>query len=107
MRPPRGMRLYITRSSPDLRTRRYPVPASGPAVMKSDITEQGTVTAKAEMPARIGAETPVLILAHGANNDLDHPLLVSVTRGATEAGAIAVRFNFPYMERGAGSPDSA
>ncbi len=58
------------------------------------------------MPARIGAKTPVLILAHGANNDLDHPLLVAVARHlAAEAGTMVARFNFPYMERGSSSPD--
>ena len=56
------------------------MPASGPAVLKIQVSEQATVTAKVEMPARIGRETPVLILAHGANNDLDHPLLVAVAR---------------------------
>jgi predicted alpha/beta-hydrolase family hydrolase len=60
------------------------------------------------MPTRIGAKTPVLILAHGANNDLDHPLLVTVGRHlAAEAGTIVARFNFPYAERGSSSPDSA
>jgi uncharacterized protein len=82
--------------------------ASGPAVLTIAVSEQVAVTAKVEMPTRIGNHTPVLILAHGANNDLDHPLLVAVARhAAADAGAIAVRFNFPYMERGSTSPDSA
>ncbi len=81
--------------------------ASGPAVLKISISDQVAVTAKVEMPPHLGAETPVLILAHGANNDLDHPLLVSVARHvAAEAGAMVVRFNFPYMERGSSSPDA-
>jgi uncharacterized protein len=84
------------------------VPASGPAVMKIGVSEQIAVTAKVEMPSRIRAETPVLILAHGANNDLDHPLLVAVAAHlAAEAGTMTVRFNFPYVERGSGSPDPA
>ena len=82
--------------------------ASGPAVFKIDVSEQVAVTANVVMPTRIGAKTPVLILAHGANNDLDHPLLVAVARHlAAEAGTIVARFNFPYMERGSSSPDSA
>jgi len=82
--------------------------ASGPAVLKIGVSEQVAVTAKVEAPPRLGPETPVLILAHGANNDLDHPLLASVAAYlAREAGAMIVRFNFPYVERGAGSPDSA
>jgi uncharacterized protein len=80
--------------------------ASGPAVLKIAVSDQIVVTAKVEMPLHTGAETPVLILAHGANNDLDHPLLVSVARHlAAEAGTMVVRFNFPYMERGSSSPD--
>lgn len=60
------------------------------------------------MPARLGPETPALILAHGANNDLDHPLLAAVaTYLSQQAGTTVVRFNFPYMERGAGAPDAA
>ena len=82
--------------------------ASGPAVFKIEVSEQVAVTAKVDMPAHIGAKTPVLILAHGANNDLDHPLLAAVARHlATEAGTIVARFNFPYAERGASSPDAA
>jgi hypothetical protein len=74
--------------------------------MKIAVSDQIAVTTKVEMPPRIGAETPVLILAHGANNDLEHPLLVSVARHlAAEAGTMVVRFNFPYVERGSSSPD--
>jgi len=84
------------------------VSASGPAVLKIAVSEQAAVTVKVEMPASLTDHTPVLILAHGANNDLDHPLLVAVARHlAAEADAMVVRFNFPYMERGASSPDSA
>jgi hypothetical protein len=55
----------------------------------------------------LSSETPGLLLAHGANNDLDHPLLASVAaRLAQEGVAIVVRFNFPYAERGGTSPDS-
>ncbi|MBU2601285.1 MAG: hypothetical protein KKA32_03865 [Actinobacteria bacterium] len=50
--------------------------------------------------------TPGLVLAHGAKNDLDHPLLTAVARGLAEAGvATVLRFNFAYSERGADSPD--
>jgi uncharacterized protein len=84
------------------------VPVSRPAVLKIAVSEQVAVTAKVDMPARVDGHTPVLILAHGANNDLDYPLLAEVAgQVASRAGAIAIRFNFPYMERGATSPDSA
>jgi predicted alpha/beta-hydrolase family hydrolase len=81
--------------------------ASGPAEFKIPVSEQIAVTAKVEIPTRIGANTPVLILAHGAQNDLDHPLLVAVALHLAEKGAMVARFNFPYVERGSSSPDSA
>jgi hypothetical protein len=50
--------------------------------------------------------TPGLVLAHGANNDVSHPLLVAVATYLAETGVASVlRFNFPYMERGAATPD--
>jgi len=65
-----------------------------------------TVTAKVDTPARPTPDTPGLVLAHGANNDLDHPLLASVAATlARESAAFVLRFNFPYTERGATSPD--
>ena len=41
-----------------------------------------------------------LIFAHGAGNDMNHPLLVSVSQGLAEQGFITLRFNFPYKEKG-------
>jgi len=41
-----------------------------------------------------------VILAHGAANDLAHPLLASVAHGLAEAGYLVLRFNFLYRERG-------
>jgi len=84
------------------------VPASGPIVMRVAVSERVTVTAKVEMPARLGPKTPVLILAHGANNDLDHPLLAALAAFLSRAaGTMVVRFNFPYVERGSAHPDAA
>jgi uncharacterized protein len=51
-------------------------------------------------------KTPGLVLAHGMNNDLTHPLLEAVAHGLAERGTAAtIRFNFPYRERGSSSPD--
>jgi predicted alpha/beta-hydrolase family hydrolase len=46
-----------------------------------------------------------LIFAHGAGNDMNHPLLVSVSQGLAEQGFITLRFNFPYKEKGMKRPD--
>jgi predicted alpha/beta-hydrolase family hydrolase len=47
-----------------------------------------------------------LIFAHGAGNDMNHPLLVSVSQGLVEKGFITLRFNFLYKEKGIKRPDS-
>jgi predicted alpha/beta-hydrolase family hydrolase len=72
------------------------------------VPEAGTVTAKVDAPATPVSGAPALVLAHGANNDLDNPLLSRVAEHlAAAAGSIVLRFNFPYVERGDGSRDSA
>jgi predicted alpha/beta-hydrolase family hydrolase len=47
-----------------------------------------------------------LIFAHGAGNDMNHSVLVSVSQGLAEQGFITLRFNFPYKEKGMKRPDS-
>ena len=54
---------------------------------------------------RAGEGTGV-ILAHGAGNDMNHPLITSITNGLTKAGYVTLRFNFLYRERGLERPDS-
>jgi predicted alpha/beta-hydrolase family hydrolase len=51
-------------------------------------------------------EGPSIILAHGAGNDMEHPLIVSLSKGLTQAGYLSLRFNFPYREKGEKAPDS-
>jgi predicted alpha/beta-hydrolase family hydrolase len=52
--------------------------------------------------ARLG-----VILAHGAGNDMNNPLLVSLSAGLAQRGFLALRFNFPYKEKGRKAPDPA
>ena len=47
----------------------------------------------------------LLVLAHGAGNDMDHPFLSYVHEGAASAGVAALKFNFPYKEAGRRAPD--
>jgi len=54
---------------------------------------------------RAGEGTGV-ILAHGAGNDMNHPLITSVAEGLAEAGHVTLRFNFLYRDRGLQHPDS-
>jgi predicted alpha/beta-hydrolase family hydrolase len=48
---------------------------------------------------------PVVVVAHGAGNDMDAPLLVGFTDGLAEAGVGSLRFNFLYKEEGRKAPD--
>jgi predicted alpha/beta-hydrolase family hydrolase len=47
----------------------------------------------------------VLILGHGANNTMDHPLIAGVHEQLAQEGLVTVRFNFPYAEEGKKRPD--
>ena len=46
-----------------------------------------------------------VIAAHGAGNDMENELLVAFTDGLANAGIPALRFNFPYKEKGLKTPD--
>jgi uncharacterized protein len=54
---------------------------------------------------RVFAVKAVLILGHGANNDMDHPVVAGVHERLARAGLAALRFNFPYAEEGRQRPD--
>ncbi|MGQ9688422.1 MAG: alpha/beta hydrolase family protein [Desulfobaccales bacterium] len=47
----------------------------------------------------------VLILGHGANNTMYHPLIAGVQQRLARNGVVTVRFNFPYAEEGKKRPD--
>lgn len=46
-----------------------------------------------------------IITAHGAGNDMENPLLVAFCDGLAMKGYPAMRFNFPYKEKGLKAPD--
>jgi predicted alpha/beta-hydrolase family hydrolase len=52
-----------------------------------------------------GEGRPLLVLAHGAGNDMNAPLLAAFADGAATAGVSCLRFNFAYAERGKRAPD--
>jgi len=73
---------------------------------KLPVPGQVDVTVKVDSPDDARPGTPVVILAHGSNNNLDFSLLVYLAERLAGTGrAVVVRFNFPYVERGASSPD--
>ncbi|MGB2659008.1 MAG: alpha/beta family hydrolase [Pseudolabrys sp.] len=54
------------------------------------------------MPARARA---CYVLAHGAGAGMDHPFMVAVATELARRGIATLRYQFPYIERGARRPD--
>jgi predicted alpha/beta-hydrolase family hydrolase len=54
---------------------------------------------------RTASMDAILILGHGANNNMDSPLIAGVHERLTREGLVMVRFNFPYAEEGRKYPD--
>jgi predicted alpha/beta-hydrolase family hydrolase len=52
------------------------------------------------------ANGPALVVAHGAGAGMDHPFVEAFAVEMSAAGVSALRFNFPYIERGRRSPGS-
>ena len=46
-----------------------------------------------------------LVLAHGAGAGMKHPFMAAVAEGLASRGVATLRYQFPYMERGAKRPD--
>jgi uncharacterized protein len=64
------------------------------------------VSAIIHIPLRFQAgRNSGIILAHGAGNDMETPLLVFLAEGLARSGVLALRFNFPYKQAGRNTPD--
>lgn len=70
-----------------------------------EVGEAGEVSAVISIPDGYSGETGI-IFAHGAGNDMNHPLIVFLAESLAEEGYLALRFNFPYREKDRKSPDS-
>jgi predicted alpha/beta-hydrolase family hydrolase len=78
-------------------TREVVIPVSGAEPVSGVVT----------LPQTYGSrQTPGAILAHGAGNDMNNPLLVVLAEGLADAGWLTLRFNFPYRDQGRKAPDS-
>jgi uncharacterized protein len=77
---------------------------SGPEDRTKIATPKGDVSAVYLAPARPIA---ALVVAHGAGGGMDHPFIVGFCRGIADQQLATLRFNFPYMEAGRRSPDTA
>lgn len=65
---------------------------------------EGRLRAVLDLPEAL-SRNAVLVLGHGANNDLEHPVVRGVAQRLARLGVAAVRFNFPYAEDGRKKPD--
>jgi hypothetical protein len=54
---------------------------------------------------RTASMEAILILGHGANNTMDHPVIAGLAHRLGREGVVTVRFNFPYSEAGRQHPD--
>jgi len=48
----------------------------------------------------------ILVLAHGAGAGMRHPFMEAVSQGLARKEVATLRYQFPYMEKGLGRPDS-
>ncbi len=62
----------------------------------------GTVTSRIR-----GDGGPVMLLAHGAGTNQDHPMMASLAEQLAVRGLTVVTFNYPYTEGGRKAPDRA
>jgi hypothetical protein len=72
--------------------------------MTIPVGDLGTTSAILCLPGMEHKRTAVIV-AHGAGNDMNAPLIASFARGLSAAGFPALRFNFLYKERGRAAPD--
>lgn len=75
----------------------------GPQPVEIPIEGGGRVSGLLDAPS--GARA-CLVLAHGAGAGMAHPFLASVSAGLAGRGVATLRYQFPYMERGAKRPDA-
>ncbi len=66
---------------------------------------EGRIRAVLDLP-EVFSLSAVVILGHGANNDLEHPVVKGISGRLARKGVAAVRFNFPYAEEGRKKPDA-
>jgi predicted alpha/beta-hydrolase family hydrolase len=64
-----------------------------------------TVSGILTLPQELSEYKPAVIVAHGAGNDMENPLIVAFTDGLSRSGYPTLRFNFPYKELGKKAPD--
>ena len=69
--------------------------------------EDGDKVSAVMLTPRHGDVATVLVLAHGAGNDMHSGFLSHVCDGVARTGIATLKFNFPYKEKGRKAPDPA
>lgn len=72
---------------------------------KIRVPNVGEVSAVVTLPSEVEEIEGGVVVAHGQMNDLDHILLKIFSEVLAERGYAALRFNFPYREKGLNVPD--
>jgi predicted alpha/beta-hydrolase family hydrolase len=76
-------------------------------IVSISIDQGGRVSGVLSIPdGHRAGEGAGIIIAHGANNDMNNRLIVLLADGLAQTGYPTLRFNFLYKERGRKAPDS-
>ncbi len=77
------------------------------STIRVELDEGETVSACHLAPKRCGGQrSALLILAHGAGNDMHSPFLSFVCESVAASGIGTLKFNFSYKEKGRKAPDA-
>lgn len=77
--------------------------STGPQPVRIGIDAGRSVSGLLQAPRDARA---CFVLAHGAGAGMAHPFMASVAAGLAGRGVATLRYQFPYMERGAKRPDA-
>jgi uncharacterized protein len=69
------------------------------------ITDGRGVHVSGLLQAPPGQARACFVLAHGAGAGMTHPFMAAIAEGLAARGIATLRYQFPYMERGAKRPD--
>ena len=69
------------------------------------ITDGRSVHVSGLLQAPPGKARACFVLAHGAGAGMTHPFMAAIAEGLAARGIATLRYQFPYMERGAKRPD--
>jgi predicted alpha/beta-hydrolase family hydrolase len=78
--------------------------AKGEKNISIQVTRRGNTSGVLTLPEK-GHNRTAIIVAHGAGNDMQTPLITSFCRGLAASGYPVLRFNFLYTEQGRKAPD--